>query len=233
MSERNTREKICMKEYPIRERPMEKLVERGREALSDEELLAILIGTGSRNKNALELADGILRQKRERSWLIKAGVEELKSYEGIGTSKSCRIIAGIELGLRLSRAKNFYSISLNSPKTVANYLKSLYAGEEREIFCTIFLDSKNKPIGREIISIGTLNQTMVHPREVYRAAISNGACSIMISHNHPSGDPEPSQEDILVTKRLAKVGDLVGIPVLDHLIIGKEDYISLKQRGVF
>lgn len=233
MSDNQIEYKMTMKEYPIHDRPMEKLVERGREALSDEELLAILIGSGSRNKNALEIADGIMRQRRDRTWLIKATVDELKSYEGIGMSKSCRIIAGIELGIRLARSDSFYEISLNTPKTVANYLRSLFAGEDRELLCVLFLDSKNKPFGKEIVSIGTLNKTMVHPREVYKAAIRSGACSILISHNHPSGDPKPSDEDIAVTKRLDYVGKVVGIPLLDHIIMGRGDFVSLKEKALF
>lgn len=223
---------ITIKEYPKEERPMEKLASRGVQALSDEELLAIIIGTGTREKNAVELAEYLLRNGRERPWLLKATIDDLQATPGIGLAKACRIIAGLQLGKRLTEQRNFQAISLNNPKTVANYFSAVYLTEDREMFCCVLLDTKNRPINNHIVSIGTLNSTLVHPREVFRPAIRASANAIILSHNHPSGDPEPSKEDIMITKRLVEVGEMVGINVLDHVIVGDKSFISLKQENL-
>lgn len=223
---------ITIKEYPKEERPMEKLSSRGVQALSDEELLAIIIGTGTREKNAIELAESLLRNMRERPWLLKATIEDLQAMPGIGLAKACRIVAGLQLGKRLTEQRNFQAISLNNPKTVANYFSAVYLTEDREMFCCVLLDTKNRPIANHIVSIGTLNTTLVHPREVFRPAIRASANAIILSHNHPSGDPEPSKEDILITKRLVEVGEIVGINVLDHVIVGDKNFVSLKQENL-
>lgn len=223
---------LTIKEYPSQERPMEKMVKLGVDSLSDIELLAILIGSGTREWNALDLANQILRTNKERPWLLKAGLEELQAYPGIGLTKSCRIIAGLELGRRLSQARDFNAISLSEPKTVANYFRSVYQGEDKEMFCTLFLDTKNRPVKMETVSLGILNQTLVHPREVFRTAIRQGAHSILLAHNHPSGDPEPSSEDLSITRRLIMAGKIIGIPVLDHVIVAESHYTSFRERGL-
>lgn len=223
-------EKITIKEIPVEDRPMEKLVRYGAEYLSDEELLAILIGTGTRDSNAIECADALLKKKFSKNWLLKASIYELREVQGIGTVKACRIIAGLTLGKRLTEKRDFNKISLTDPKTVANYFFNVYSTETREIFCCILLDTKNKPISNEIISIGTLNATLVHPREVFRRAIHAGANSIIVAHNHPSGDPMPSDEDIKLTKRLVDSGKIIGIEILDHIVVGNQKYISMKQH---
>lgn len=225
-------EGFTIKEIPTGDRPMERLVSRGIGALSDEELLAILIGTGTRKQNALELAAAMLRSKEKRDRLLNTTVEELMEYPGIGRTKACRIAAGLALGKRLAERRDFGGISVGNPRSVADYFASVYRDEQREIFCAILVDTKNRPIRHEVISVGTLNSTVVHPREVFRPAIRAGASSVILSHNHPSGDPEPSAEDVAVTRRLSETGELVGIPVLDHVIVGRGGYVSLKQRGL-
>ncbi|MCI6157110.1 MAG: DNA repair protein RadC [Peptoniphilaceae bacterium] len=222
-----------MKEYPTLERPIEKMVQRGVESLSDEELLAILIGSGTREKNALELAETLLRRDTERTWLLQAKVDDFESISGIGKTKACRILAGLELGKRLMEQRDFRAIQLSDPRTVAHYFSNIYARENRELFCTVLLDTKNRPLRMEVISIGILNQTLVHPREVFRSAVRAGAWGIILSHNHPSGDPEPSPEDIAITKRLVKAGEMIGISVLDHVICGKNQFVSFKERKIF
>ncbi len=223
-------ENITIKEIPVEDRPMEKMTRYGAEYLSDEELLAILIGTGTRDNNAIECADILLKKRFSKNWLLKASIYELKETQGIGTVKACRIIAGLTLGKRLTERRDFNEISLKDPKTVANYFFNVYSMETREIFCCILLDTKNKPISNEIISVGTLNATLVHPREVFRKAIHAGANSIIVVHNHPSGDPMPSNEDIELTKRLVDSGRIIGIEVLDHIVVGNQKYISMKHH---
>lgn len=212
---------------------MEKLLKHGESSLTDEELLAILIGSGLQGKNALDLAETLLRMGQGKAWLLKASLQELQALPGIGLSKSCRILAGLQLGRRLTEFRDFQAISLNSPVSVANYFSSVYLTEDREMFCEVLLDTKNKPIRMETISVGTLNRTMVHPREVFRPAIRQGANSLIVAHNHPSGDPEPSPEDIAITRRLEEAGKLLGIPLLDHIVIGRGKFVSLRQRGIF
>lgn len=221
---------ITIKDFPSFQRPMEKLMDRGIQALSDAELLAILIGSGSKKKNAIELADFLLRHAFSYEQLLTACPEELQDVEGIGPTKSCRIIAGIHLGKRLAEHKAFYSMSLNNPRSVYNYFAAMYSTEDREVFTAVSFDTKNYPIQTHLISVGTLNFTVVHPREVFRPAIRVNANSIIVLHNHPSGDPEPSKADIQVTKRLQNVGQVIGIPVRDHIIIGKSSYVSLMER---
>lgn len=226
------KEKLSMKDYPESERPIEKMTEQGVDSLSDEELLAILIGNGTKTHNALELSDQLIRQQRNRTWLLKASINELMTLSGIGPTKACRIMAGLELGKRLNQTRNFYQISLSSPKTVAAYFRGLVQGEDREIFCILLLDVKNRPIRKTMVSIGTIQETLIHPREVFRSAVRAGASGILLSHNHPSGDPEPSPEDIRVTKRLVEAGKILDIPVLDHVIVADQSYLSFKERNL-
>lgn len=220
-----------IKELPEQERPMEKLKIRGCGALSDEELLAILIGSGTAKHNALEIAEALLHRSAKRPWLLRSTVHELMELPGIGLTKACRIVAGLALGRRLTERRDFEQIALSNPQSVADYFFSVYQTEERELFCAILVDSKNHPICHEVISVGTLNATLVHAREVFRPAIRAGCNSVILSHNHPSGDPEPSQEDILITGRLAKAGQLLDIQVLDHVVAGRR-FVSMKQRGI-
>lgn len=227
------KDKLTMKDYPLTDRPIEKMMDQGVDSLSDEELLAVLIGSGTKNENALELSDQLIRQQRNRTWLLKASVDELLALSGIGPTKACRILAGLELGKRLSQSRDFHQISLSSPKTVASYFRNLVQGEDREILCVLLLDVKNRPIRKIIVSVGTMEQTLIHPREVFRSAVRAGASGILLSHNHPSGDPEPSPEDIKVTRKLVEAGKILEIPVLDHVIVGDQSYISFKERGLF
>lgn len=219
-----------IKELSQNDRPMEKLMNYGVDGLSDIELLAILIGSGTKKKNAIVLADEILKIKMKDNNLLYTSVEQLMQIDGIGLTKACRIIAGLELGKRLSKIDRFEKMSLDSPESVANYLYMHYIRAVKEEFCILLLDTKNKVIAIETISIGTINQSLVHPREVFRSAIMKNSNSIILAHNHPSGDPTPSREDILITERLIKAGEYLGIKILDHLVIGKNKFISLREK---
>ena len=221
-----------IKEISKNDRPMEKMLVNGVDSLSNNELLAILIGSGTRNKNAIVMADEILRVNNSGKSLLYSSVDRLMQIEGIGLSKATRIFAGLELGKRLSKADKIDRMSLTSPDSVADYLFDHYRNAVKEEFCILLLDSKSKLIGLKTVSIGILNQTLVHPREVFRDAILSSANSIILSHNHPSGDPTPSSEDILITDRLIRAGDYIGIRVLDHIVIGENKYISFKEKGL-
>ena len=225
-------ERIKIKDLEKDKRPMEKLIKEGVKEISNQELLAILIGSGTREKNAIDLADELLNRKFVDNQLLFASVEELMENKGIGLAKATRILAGLELGRRLAMIDKFDRISYNSPESVAEYFYDHYSHSPREEFVALILDSKNKLISIDTISIGTINTTIVHPREVFKNAIKRSANAVILVHNHPSGDPTPSKEDIQITKRLFEVGEIVGINVLDHIVIGANRHYSFKEKGL-
>lgn len=220
-----------MKELPEQERPIEKMQRCGPEGLSDEELIAILLGTGIQRKNALEVATQLIRCGISRTWLLNATVDELRMMEGIGTVKAARIVAGIHLAKRLQEETNFFRIQIRDPRSVATYLKGLIGQKEKEYLYAILLDVKAKPIRAVLLSVGSLSETCAHPREVFQHAVRVGANALILAHNHPSGDPEPSKEDILLTQRMLHAGEILGIALQDHVIVGREGYVSLRERN--
>ena len=215
-----------IKDLPKIERPREKLAKYGPEKLSNSELLAILLRTGGKGMNVVEMANKILK-KFSGSGLAKADFKELKNTFGLGPAKACEIIACFELGRRL--LKNKQSALLLSPKDVWDELKDL-RDHKKEHFVIFFLDSRNQEIKREVISVGTLSASLVHPREVFEPAVRYLAAQIIIAHNHPSGDSEPSEDDLIVTKRLAEAGKILGIEILDHVVVTKKDFSSFKDK---
>jgi len=215
-----------IKDLPKIERPREKLEKYGPERLSNSELLAILLRTGSEGVNVVELANKILK-KFSSVGLAKASVKELKSTFGLGAAKACEIVACFELGRRLLQNKQ--SALLLTPKDVWNELKDL-RDHKKEHFVIFFLDSRNQEIKREIISVGSLNANLVHPREVFEPAVRHLAAQVIVAHNHPAGDPSPSQEDSEITKQLVDAGKLLGIEVRDHVIVSKTDLFSFKEH---
>lgn len=224
--------KIGIKEMPDHDRPRERMAKFGPDVLSDEEQLAILLGSGSRKKNAIELASQVLHHREGRTWLLQASLDELTEIEGIGVSKASRILAGLALFKSLNETDKFYNISLNSPARVADYFRAKLSDLEKEHFCTILLDIKLRPLQAEIVSVGGLAQAPVHPREVFRTAIRRSAAGILLAHNHPSGNPEPSSEDIGLTNRLIEAGKIIGIQVHDHIIVAANKYISFREKGL-
>ncbi len=222
---------VTIKELPEDERPREKLLRYGSVFLSNSELLAILIGTGTRESSALSVANRILSmEKAGLSYLVDCTPEELCKIEGMGKAKSCKVIAAMELGKRISQSPGEKRYSVGTPGEVA----ALYMDEMRHLkkehFKVLFLNTKNEILSAENTSIGNLNSSIVHPREVFRNAVKKGAAAIIVIHNHPSGNPTPSQNDLDITRRLEEAGQLLGIPVLDHLIIGDGIFISLKEK---
>lgn len=221
--------KIKIKDLPIEERPRERLINFGPKALSNAELLAIILRTGSRKETAIDLSNKLLKDYNITS-LSQISVGELNKIFGIGEAKACQIIACFELGRRLASYTDKPKPMIKTSQDVANLFMPEMRYLKKEHFKGIYLDSKNKVMKEENISVGSLNASIIHPREVLRTAISEAAAAIILVHNHPSGDPSPSKDDIELTKRLIEAGNLMGIEVLDHIIIGDDRYISLKER---
>lgn len=224
--------RVRIKDLNEYDRPIEKLMFEGREALSDSELFAILIGTGSRTESAIELANKVLVHIGNHEALMEATVEEFMEIKGIGQTKASRLVAGLELGKRLCRRKSIRDIKIGSPESVAEIFMERYKYEEREHFSLLLLDTKNQVIGEVRISTGDLNRSIVNPREVFRMAVKRSANSIILIHNHPSGDTNPSREDIAVTERLIEGAKILGINILDHLIIGYNEYFSMREANI-
>lgn len=223
---------LVLRDLPSEERPRERMVKHGAPALSHAELLAILLRTGTRDESAVYLAGRILRECGALHNLVDMSVEELTRIKGIGTAKALQIKAGIELGQRLSRSTREERPTVRSPKDAADYMMEQLRHLKKEHFVCLFLDTKNRIIAEETLSVGTLNASLVHPREVFRAAMKYSSASIICVHNHPSGNPAPSPEDVQLTRRLMEAGELVGIDVLDHIVIGDLQYVSLKEQGL-
>ena len=222
-----------IKDLPINERPREKLIKYGVESLSNAELLAIIIRTGHNEDTAIDLANRILSiDSSGIKFLCQATVEELIRVKGIGHCKAAQIIAAIELGKRISSRGVESKLKVDSPLVVVELLMDDMKFLNKEHFRVILLNTKNQIISIEEISIGNLNSSIVHPREVFNIAIRRSANSIILVHNHPSGDSTPSTEDINITRRLIEAGNIIGIKVLDHIIIGDNNYTSLKQKNI-
>ena len=217
-----------IKDLPKIDRPREKLEKYGPEKLSNSELLAILLGSGQKGINVVELSKRIL-SKFSADGLAKANVKELKNTFGLGSAKACEIIACFELGRRFLQNKQ--AVLVLSPKDVWDQLKDI-RDNKKEHFVIFFLDARNQEIKREIISIGSLNANLVHPREVFEPAVRYSAAQIIVAHNHPSGNTEPSEEDLTITKRLAAAGKILGIDIVDHIIVAKNGFMSFKEKGL-
>ncbi len=222
-----------IKDLPISERPREKMYSQGVESLSNAELLAILIRTGNKEDTAIDLARRILSlDERGIAFLSDVTLEELTQVKGIGLSKACQIIAAIEIGKRLNKVGPYDKIKVTSPATIADVIMDEMRYLTKEHFRIAILDTKNQILSIENVSIGTLNASIVHPRDVFKIAIKKNANSIILIHNHPSGDITPSNEDINITNRLIDAGNLIGIKVLDHIIIGDNRFFSFKEKSL-
>ncbi|NLW22431.1 MAG: DNA repair protein RadC [Tissierellia bacterium] len=228
-----TKASYTIKDLPLNERPREKLLKYGVSSLSNAELIAVIIRTGHLNDTAIDLANRILSMDSSGiSYLSQVEVEELKKIKGVGNCKAAQIVAAIELGKRISNRGGGDKLKVDSPHIVAELLMEEMRYLKREHFRILILDTKNQIISIQDVSIGNLNSSIVHPREVFRMAIKRSANSIILVHNHPSGDPTPSKEDINITHRLIDAGNIIGIKVLDHIIIGDNKYVSLKQEKI-
>ena len=223
-----------VKELPIDERPRERLLSQGPTYLSNAEILAILIRNGHRDRSALQVAEEILSRNKESGMagLAKLTVHDLIHIKGVGTAKAAELLAAIELGKRMGKYVAQQRTVIACPNDAAEYAMPQLKYEDREHFAIILMNIKNHVLSMPIISIGSLTASVVHPREVFKVAIQQTAAAMILVHNHPSGDPEPSRDDINITNRLVQAGKLMDIPVLDHIILGDNKYISLKEKGM-
>lgn len=221
-----------MKDIPNEQRPRERLIREGSGVLSDAELLAIILRTGSADKSAMVLSAEILSRFSGFKNLVQAEVEELSSVKGMGLVKAAQLKAALEIGIRLARSTEELLPTIKGPDDAANLVMEEMRHYDREYFCALLLNTKNKVIAKKTISIGTLNASVVHPRELFKTAVKKSASAIILIHNHPSGDPTPSREDREVTRRLKDAGEIIGIEILDHIIIGDNIFISFKDKGM-
>ncbi|SCZ77213.1 RadC family protein [Acidaminobacter hydrogenoformans] len=225
--------KMTMKSMPEGERPREKMIKTGASALSNAELIATVIGSGSSQESALTLAHRVLSlDPKGLSHLAGANIEELSSIRGIGVSKACQIMAVAELGRRICSEQTSVKVKVAGPAEIAEIMIVEMRHLVKEVFKVVLLDTKNQIISIEDISVGSLNASIVHPREVFQPAIRRSANAVVLIHNHPSGHPEPSTEDKRVTERLVEAGQLMGIQVLDHIVIGDLKYYSFKEHDM-
>ncbi len=224
--------RIC--DLPVENRPYERYEKLGMEALTDNELLAILLRNGVRGCSAEELAQQLLKDKEPLGAIVSLfqwREEELRKIKGMGRVKTIQVLALLEMCKRLSKQRYHYLQKFTCPQDVSDYFMEEVRHSHEELFIVALLNAKSKMMSYEKISKGSLTASIVHPREVYKIAIQKSAYSIIAVHNHPSGDPSPSKEDIQMTSRLKEVGELIGIPLLDHIIIGDGQYVSLKGEG--
>lgn len=220
-----------IKTLPSDERPRERLIKYGSKTLANSELLAIIISTGSKKENVLTLSTKLFKKYNLKS-LSRLKIGSLKKQLGIGDVKACQIMACFELGRRLASFKDLKKPQITNAKDIAELFIPEMGILEKEHFKGIYLDSKRRIIKQETIFIGSLNESVVHPREIFKIALEESSAAIILLHNHPSGDPNPSSFDIEMTNELIKVGNILGIEVLDHIIIGGKKYISLREKGL-
>jgi len=221
-------------DLPVSERPRERLQKFGVEALSAQEILALILGRGIAGESVMMTVQRLLSQFGNLKGIASASVEELSQVRGIGLAKASQIKAAFELANRLEGYSEVGKKPLvKTPDEVVSLVRGRLKGKKKEHFLALLLDTRNQLIKVSEISVGSLDTSIVHPREVFREAISASAASVIFVHNHPSGDPEASEDDIKLTKRLAEAGEIMGIDVLDHIIIGDKEYLSLKSKGLF
>jgi DNA repair protein RadC len=219
-------------DLPRPERPRERLQKFGPEALSAQELLALVIGRGISKKSVMSIAQELLTRFGNVKAISQATIEELSQIKGIGLAKAAQIKACFELGRREELEPELKNFNIKDPESVVKAIRASIKDKAKEHFKLLLLNPRNKIIGISTISIGTLNASLVHPREVFKDAIMHTAASVVLAHNHPSGDPEPSEDDITITKRLIEAGKILGVEVIDHIIVGKNGFFSFKEKGL-
>ncbi|WP_018658618.1 RadC family protein [Allofustis seminis] len=220
-----------LRELPIESRPRERLRKFGSRSLADHELLAIILRTGTQKQHVLEVSLEILNHFKNLHQLRNVTYEELLELPGIGPTKAVELLAIIEFGQRLNDAYQVKEGTVASSSWVGNFLIQKMRDLQQEHVVALYLNTKNEIIKKETIFIGSINSSVAHPREIFKGAIRCSAARIIIAHNHPSGNPQPSQTDLDFTKKLAQAGKLIGIELLDHFVIGESRYISLKEEG--
>jgi DNA repair protein RadC len=220
-----------IKDWPEGERPRERLLRNGAHNLSEAQLLAIILGTGGGGRSALDLAIEILDSFGDLKKIEAASTREFVNIKGMGKAKVAQLKAALEIGRRLMDEPSVKGPAFSSGHNVYLYYNCRLKNLKKEVFYCVMLDAKNRVLKDYKISEGTLTNSLIHPREAFRDAIKESAASVIFVHNHPSGDPSPSREDILITERLVSVGEVIGIKVLDHIIIGDEKFTSMREKG--
>ena len=234
MEMKSRKKSFTIHDLPITERPRERLQKHGAESLSAQELLALIMGRGIAGESVMVTAQRLLSRFDNLKGIADASLEELSQVRGIGLAKAAQFKAAFELALRVeSYSETTARPSVKTPKDVANLVRGRLKGKKQEHFLAILLDSRGRLIKAPEISVGSLDASIVHPREAFREALSASAASVIFVHNHPSGDTTASEDDITLTQRLIQAGEIIGIDVLDHIIIGDRDYLSLKRQGYF
>ena len=221
-----------MKGVAARDRPREKLQRLGVTSLGDNELLAVVLGHGRANASALDLANAVLAGLAGPDRLARVRFDDLRRIPGIGSARAAQILAAVELGRRTLTRVGRERIQITSPRVLAEMLLPQYGSRAVEHFGIVLLDTKHRVLRTTIMTVGTVDASIVHPREIFREAASAGAAAIVLFHNHPSGDPEPSQDDVALTRRLVAAGVLMGIDVVDHVIVADARYCSLREKGL-
>ena len=219
-----------MKGVAPHDRPREKLQRLGVSTLGDNELVAVILGSGQAAANALDLANAVLTRAGGLDGLARARHDELTNVPGIGSARAAQVVAAVELGRRTLTRAGRDRVQVTTPRAVAELLLPLYGNRPVEQLGVVLLDTKHRVMRTTVVTVGTLDASIMHPREIFREATAAGAAAIVVFHNHPSGDPEPSQEDIALTHRLIAAGVLMGIDVIDHIILGNVRYCSMKER---
>jgi DNA repair protein RadC len=220
-----------IKRLPVGDKPREKLIKHGSKILTNSELLAIILRTGNKKEDVLNLSNRLLKRYNLKS-LSRIKISTLKKELGIGDAKACQITSCFELGRRLASFKENKKPTIRKAKDVAKLFIPEMSSLKKEHLKGIYLDSRKRIIKEETIFIGSLNESVIHPREIYQIALNEGAAALILLHNHPSGDPTPSDSDIKTTKILVKAGNLLGIDLLDHIIIGENKYISFREKNL-
>ena len=223
---------LSIKEWPVEDRPRERLVRLGAGALSTVELLTILIGSGNRVRPADEIARRLAAACPGLRQLAGKGVDDLARFEGVGAATAARVAAALELGRRLQRERRERKPTLSTPRAVWRHLSLELRDRERERFLALCLNTRNELVREVVVSVGSLNASIVHPREVFKPALACAAAGLVVVHNHPSGDPAPSREDREVTRAIGEAGRILDVPLHDHVIIGADSYFSFKDAGL-
>jgi DNA repair protein RadC len=227
------KDSFTVRDLPLNERPRERLLKLGSEALSAQEILALILGRGIKGESVMVTSQKLLSRFGNLKGIANASVEELREIKGVGLAKAAQIKAALELSKRLEGdAGEKQKPMVKSPEDAVKIVKSQLKGKKKEHFLVLCLDTRNRVINCRPVSIGSLDTSIVHPREVFNEAVSSSAASVIFVHNHPSGDPEPSKEDVELTKRLVKAGEIIGIDVLDHIIVCDRSYLSLKASNL-
>ena len=224
---------FTIRDLPPSERPRERLLKLGAEALSAQEILALILGRGIKDESVMVTAQRLLSQFGNLKGIANASIEELARVRGIGVAKATQIKAAFELSKRLEGYESGKKVTIKTPEDIVEQVRARLKDKKKEHFLVILLNTRNQLIGIAPISIGSLDASIVHPREVFKEAISATAASVIFAHNHPSGDPQPSEDDIKLTKRLVQAGEIIGIEVLDHIIVGGNTFVSIKRQGLF